>query len=205
MANWDYKIKVRLSLYCAFTIMKSLLCRMLMRVSGLTCRDILQWWPDHRFVFSVLSGFAGNTFCVMATSAANERLCSIDDDVVNSRRANLKEFFSKRHTFFNSALRNQRLNLTRFHFFTYSVFQDFRWFWNDPLNKFPLVMKHVAWVFLWFSVTSAGLGRKQCWAGWEGLRGGSGLDVCGCGARAGNKFQPAQDSSGHQVWQLETC
>jgi len=79
--------------------MKSLLCRMLMRTSGLTCRDILQWWPDHRFVFSVLSSFAGTTFCVMATSAANERVCSIDDDVVNSRRANLKEFFSKRHTF----------------------------------------------------------------------------------------------------------
>jgi len=42
--------------------------------------------------------------------------------------------------------------------------------------------------FLWFSVTGAGLARKQWEAGWEGLRGGCGLDVCGCGARAGNKF-----------------
>ena len=48
--------------------------------------------------FAVLSGLAGNAFCVMITSAANELVFSIDDNAVNSRRANLEEFLSERHT-----------------------------------------------------------------------------------------------------------
>jgi len=31
--------------------------------------------------------------------------------------------------------------------------------------------------------------------GWDGLRGGYGLEVCGCGAGVDKKFQPAQDLS----------
>jgi len=46
------------------------------------------------------------------------------------------------------------------------------------------------------------LGRKECGAGWEGLQGGCGLEVCGCetglkfagAGRERKKFQPAQDS-----------
>jgi len=38
--------------------------------------------------FAVLSGLAGNAFWVMITSAANELVFSIDDNAVNSRRAN---------------------------------------------------------------------------------------------------------------------
>jgi len=49
------------------------------------CRGILQWWRDHRVEF--LSHLAGSTFCVMATSAANEPMFIIDDRVVKSRRA----------------------------------------------------------------------------------------------------------------------
>ena len=49
--------------------------------------------------FAVLSGLAGNAFCVMITSAANELVFSIDDNAINGRRANLQEFVSERHTF----------------------------------------------------------------------------------------------------------
>jgi len=51
-------------------------------------------------------------------------------------------------------------------------------------------MKHTAWVFCRLTVTGAGFGRKQCGAGWDGLRmrvgsvrGGSGQkfsNSCGC-------------------------
>jgi len=61
---------------------------------------------DHRSEFPGLSGLAGNSFYVMAISAANERVLSIDHHVVNSRRANLKESLSEGHTFFNSAEKN---------------------------------------------------------------------------------------------------
>jgi len=37
-------------------------------------------------------------------------------------------------------------------------------------------------------VTGAGLGGKQCGAGWEGLRGECGLEVCGCGAGEDKNF-----------------
>jgi len=60
--------------------------------------------------------------------------------------------------------------------------------------------------------TGAGLRPKKCGAGavWVGLRGGCGLQVCGCWAGAGKisqipagadkKFQPAQESSDSTVW-----
>ena len=50
---------------------------------------------------------------------------------------------------------------------------DFLSFWNESLNKLPLAMKHVAWVFSGFPW------QVQIW---EGLRGGCRLEVCGCGS-----------------------
>jgi len=50
--------------------------------------------------FPDIRDLAGNTFYVMTTSAANERVSNIDDHVVNSRSANLQEFVSERHTLF---------------------------------------------------------------------------------------------------------
>jgi len=40
----------------------------------------------------------------MVASTANEQVFSIDDHVLNNRRANLKESLSEQRTFFNSAL-----------------------------------------------------------------------------------------------------
>jgi len=50
---------------------------------------------------------------------------------------------------------------------------DFLSFWNESLNKLPLAMKHVAWVFSGFPW------QVQIW---EGLRGGCRLEVYGCGS-----------------------
>jgi len=47
--------------------------------------------------------------CVMATSGANERVFSINDHVVNSRRANLKESFSERYNFFKKCCEKEVL------------------------------------------------------------------------------------------------
>jgi len=46
-------------------------------------------------------------------------------------------------------------------------FKDFRWFWNEPLDKLPLAMKHVACVFssfpwqvrMWDGNSAARVGR----------------------------------------------
>jgi len=59
-------------------------------------------------LFPGLSGLAGNMLCVMADSAANDRVFNIEDHVVYSRRVNLKESLSERHAVFNSALRKKR-------------------------------------------------------------------------------------------------
>jgi len=48
-------------------------------------------------------------FSVMVTSTANERVFSIDDHVVNSRRANLKEFLGERHTLFQQCSEKEAL------------------------------------------------------------------------------------------------
>jgi len=44
-------------------------------------------------------------------------------------------------------------------------------------------------------------------AGWDGLRGGCGLEVCGCGVGSDTKFQPAQDSNTYclQVYSCQLC
>jgi len=48
-------------------------------------RDIHHWWRDHRLEFPGLSDFARNTFSVMATSAANERVFSVNGHSVKSK------------------------------------------------------------------------------------------------------------------------
>ena len=78
------------------------------------------------------------------------------------------------------------------HFYLIVFFKTFLWLCNEQLNKLPLVMKHVAWVFsvCRLTVTCAGLGQKQC-GGFE--------SACGFGAAADKTFQPAQDSSSYRV------
>jgi len=119
--------------------------------------------------FPGLSHLAGNKFCVMATSAANEWVFSIDDHVVNSRSAKLKEFLSERQTLLQQCSEKEKETL-KFdelkHFYLIVFVQAFRWLWNEPLNKLPLAMKHTAWVLSGFqTVAGAGLGWKQCGAG----------------------------------------
>ena len=69
------------------------------------CAGILSnmWWRDHRLEFPHLSDLAGNTFCVMETSAANERRVGVGGHVVNSRRSNLKSSSVNDILFFNNA------------------------------------------------------------------------------------------------------
>jgi len=67
-----------------------------------------------------------------------------------------------------------------FTFLPYSVFQDFRWFWNKPLNKLALATKHVACFLVVF--------RDRCGFGREKVRAGSGQDFlnsyeCGAGLK----------------------
>jgi len=63
----------------------------------------------------------------MATSAANELVFSIDDHVVNCRRANLEEFLSERHILFQQCSEKEALKFDRVStLLPYSVFQDFR-------------------------------------------------------------------------------
>ena len=73
----------------------------------------------------------------------------------------------------------------RFTFLLYSVFNTFCWLWNEPLNKLPLAMKHIVWVFsgtqwqlqVW-DWNSAGRAQgKFVGAGTEKK-----FNPCGCGA-----------------------
>jgi len=85
------------------------------------CGDILQWWRDHRLEFPALSDIAINTFCVMATSAANEQVFSMAVRVVNGRRTNLKR---------------SSLNV-------FVIQKTFFWLWIEPTNELLPAMKHV--------------------------------------------------------------
>jgi len=80
----------------------------------------------------------------MAASATNERVSNIDDHTVHSRRTNVS--LSVSDVLFSTVLweRSAEVSLG-FTVSPYSVFQDFHWFLNEPLNKFPPTMKHVAW------------------------------------------------------------
>ena len=64
--------------------------------------NILQWWRDHRLEFSVLSDVARNTFGVMATSAANERVFSmvVQWACREQQKSKFKGSVSERHTLF---------------------------------------------------------------------------------------------------------
>jgi len=54
------------------------------------CSHILQWWRDHRLEFPTVGDLERNTFCIMATSTANEQVFSVNDHGVRSRRVNSK-------------------------------------------------------------------------------------------------------------------
>jgi len=54
------------------------------------CNDVLQWWRDHRLEFPDPSDNARNTFCVVATIVASERVYNMAGHAVKSRRAILK-------------------------------------------------------------------------------------------------------------------
>ena len=73
--------------------------------------------------FPAFSDLAVKTFCVMETSAANEGLFLNDDHVMNSRRANLKEFLSERHTLFQQCSEKEALKVDNI-FLLYSIFQE---------------------------------------------------------------------------------
>jgi len=122
------------------------------------CRDIIQWWRDHRLKFPALSDLAGNTFCVMATSAASERVFNMTRNVVNSTRSKYKEFVSERQSFSTTLLklRTKRSKLIKrfVHFYLYSVIKSVCWLWNEPRAQLPLAMKHAAWVFCGFQTHS---------------------------------------------------
>jgi len=95
-------------------------------------------------------------------------------------------------------------------------FKTFRWLWNEPLNKLPLAMKHIAWGLSGFQTHSKKFGTTETVRAGCGLGGrarrvrsqrqrarylkilrvrGWRFKVCGCGAGADKKFQPAQDST----------
>ena len=148
----DVKSKVKLILHCintqhwkAYWAAQNLrLAACGSRVGHNWCSDILQWQRDHGLEFPGLTDLARNAFCVMATSAAYERMFSIYDNVVNSRRANLKGSSVNDILFVNSALRIKRWSLIRFQIFA------FCWLWNEPLNKLPPAMKRIPRVFSGF-------------------------------------------------------
>ena len=134
------------------------------------CRDILQWWRDHRLEFPSLSHPAGNTVCVMAKSAANKRVFIIDNHVVNGRRGNLNEYLIERQNLFQQCSEKEVLKFDQVsHFYPVVFFQTFHCPWNEPLNKLPRAMKRTAWVFSGFLTHS-----DWCRFGTETVRGGAG-------------------------------
>ena len=46
-------------------------------------------------------------------------------------------------------------------FYLAEFFQSIRWFWNEPVNKLPPAMKHVAWAFSGLQTHSARYRHKQ--------------------------------------------
>jgi len=84
------------------------------------CIDVPHWWLDHWLGFQGFSGLAGNTLCVVVTTA-NEQVFSIDQPVVKSRRAILKESHCWRHTFHSAVRKKQTLKFDSVSVFTYPV------------------------------------------------------------------------------------
>jgi len=54
----------------------------------------------HNGASAATNDLTRSAFCVMATSAANERVFSMDSYMVNSRRANLQDFISEPHSLY---------------------------------------------------------------------------------------------------------
>ena len=131
-----------------YTIMKTFWAACEARVWHSWCRVVLQWWRDHRLEFLGLSYLAGNTFCVMATSAANdERVFSIDDHVVNSRRETLKSS-PVNDILFSAVLWERSAEVWLVSTFLLLVFfKTFRWLWIESLNKLPPAVKRSPWVW----------------------------------------------------------
>ena len=124
-------------------------------------------WGKTTGTFRFISDLAENTFCVIVTSASYEWVFSINEHAGNSRRADLKSTSVNDILSINSALWKK---LTRFHIFPFQCFlRPFRLLWNEPLNKLPLEMKRVAWVFSGFQTHSG-----RCRFGTEILWGGAG-------------------------------
>ena len=78
-----------------------------------------------------LSDLARNALCVMATSAASERVFSMARYVVNSRRANVKSSSVNDILFFNSAFKakNGALEVVQkaSHYYLTVFFKNFCW------------------------------------------------------------------------------
>ena len=143
-----------------------------------------------------------DTFCVMANRTFNERLLhSIDDHVVNSRRANLKESLSEGHTFLTVFWERSAEVWQGSILLPYSVFQDFRCLWNKPLDKLRLAPKHVAWFVSGFPwQAKVWDGNSAVWVGKACGRGranfsnfcgyGAGLNFAGAGRERTKNFNP---------------
>ena len=122
---------------------------------------------------SSLSGLAGNTFCVIATSAANQRAFSMD--IMSWRvEEQIWKSPSANDRLFQTVLWERSAEVwLGFTFVPSSVFQDFRCVWNELPNKLPLTMKHFAWFFTGFPW------QVQVWDGNNVRRVGR---ACGAGA-----------------------
>ena len=119
--------------------------------------------------------------------------------VANSRGASLKSSSASDIRFLSNALKAKKdalkvdQKVSQFYFRVFlraSVL-----LWNEPQNKLPPETKRFAWVFSGFQTRCD---RCRFWTetvrvgartGWEGARGGYGLDVCGCWAGAGKISQ----------------
>ena len=67
--------------------------------------DNVQWWRDHKLKFPPPLDLARNTLRVMAISVDSERVRGMAENIVNSRRSNVKSSSVNRILFFSSAFK----------------------------------------------------------------------------------------------------
>jgi len=164
--GWIVNVEIEIIkiMYCTYTIRKCLLGRM--RSAGLTYLvhiNILQWWPDHRLQFPDHRGLAGNAFCVMAPSTANERVFGVDGSCREKPKSKFTRVPEWTTYFFTIVLREGSAGVwLGFTCFLAVCFKTIVGFSNELLSKLPLAMKHITWDFGGFQTHSGGLGRKQC-------------------------------------------
>jgi len=102
----------------------------------------------------------------MATSAANERVFSMDEHVVNSRRASLRSSFVNDILFLKSALKARSAQCwLKFHIYLTTFFKNFCWFWIEHWiscykHNFQGTYVFQGTIFR-RTVAGAHLGRKQ--------------------------------------------